>query len=373
MKFTCERDVIIREISIAQEIISSRNALSILSNVLLEASDNTVLIRATDLKVGFETRIPADVQVPGTTTVFCDKFVGILRSLPAGDVEFEQSTATTGKDADTFVIRPLFKKIDFRLKTIASDKFPEMQVASSDLFFEFPQSEFLEMISQTVFAVSDDETRYFMNGVYIENNEGKLVMVATDGRRLSLITRQSEMPLKEFVGVIVPPKVLNLVKKLASGEGMFSLAVTDKNLFVQFDNQKLTSALIEGQFPNYQRVIPEVQQYSVTLNKNELVEAIKRVSLLVEKSRRIYLTISDNTIVLSSEESDIGVAREEIACKYEGPDTTMAVNFQYLSEPLKVIGDDEVIMRFTESNKAVSLYSVPEHDYFHIIMPMQLE
>ncbi len=371
MKFTCERDVIIREISIAQEIISSRNALSILSNVLLEAGENTVLIRATDLKVGFETRIPADVAAAGSTTVFCDKFIGILRSLPAGDVEFEQGSDT--KDPDAFVIRPVFKKIDFRLKSIAADKFPEIQMASDDQFFEFPQKDFIEMIGQTVFAVSDDETRYFMNGVYLENNEAKLVMVATDGRRLSYISKEVTGPLKEFTGVIVPPKVLNLVRKLASGEGAFSLAITDKNLFVHFDNQKLTSALIEGQFPNYRRVIPEQQQHSATVAKDELVEAIKRVSLLVEKSRRIYLTLSENTLVLSSEESDIGVAREEISCKYDGPDITMAVNFQYLTEPLRVITDEEVVMRFTEANKAVSLYSVPEREFFHIIMPMQLE
>jgi DNA polymerase-3 subunit beta len=371
MKFTCERDIIIREISIAQEIISSRNALSILSNVLLEASENTVLIRATDLKVGFETRIPADVSVSGSTTVFCDKFIGILRSLPAGDIEFEQTT--DGKDSDSFVIRPVFKKIDFRLKSIASDKFPEIQTASDELFFDFSQKDFMEMISQTVFAVSDDETRYFMNGVYLENNEGNLVMVATDGRRLSYISKHSESALKEFPGIIVPPKVLNLIRKLASGEGTFSVAVTEKNLFVNFDNQKLTSALIEGQFPNYRRVIPEQQQYLVTLKKDELVEAIKRVSLLVEKSRRIYLTIGDNAIVLTSEESEIGLAREEISCKYDGPETTMALNYQYLMEPLKVITDEEVILRFTEANKAVSMYSVPERDFFHIIMPMQLE
>lgn len=371
MRFSCERDAIIREISIAQEIISSRNALSILSNVLLDVSENTVLIRATDLKVGFETRIPAEVSVPGSTTVFCDKFLGILRSLPAGDIEFEQ--AAEGKETDTFVIRPVFKKIDFRLKSIASEKFPEMQTIGDDQFFTFPQKDLIEMISQTVFAVSDDETRYFMNGVYVENNGGKLVMVATDGRRLSYITKETESSLPEFPGVIIPPKVLNLVRKLASGEGSFSLAVTDRNVFLNFDNQKLSSSLIEGQFPNYRRVIPEQQQYSVQVSRLELVEAIKRVSLLVEKSRRIYLTLGENTMTLSSEESEIGVATEEVSCRYEGPESTMALNYVYLNDPLRVIEDDDVIIRFTEPNKAISLYSVPEKDYFHVIMPMQLE
>lgn len=367
MKFSCERDVILKEISVAQEIISSRNALSILSNVYLEAGQNELIIRATDLKVSFETRLPVDVSESGTTTIFCDKFLGILRSLPSGDVEFEQ------EEGDRFVIRPLFKKIDFRLKSIAADKYPEIQLSPDDGYFEFAQSELIEMIVQTVFAVSDDETRYFMNGVYLENSEGQLVMVATDGRRLSYIKKQVDGQIPEFSGVIVPPKILNLIRKLASGEGTVQLAVTEKNIYVQFDNQRITSALIEGQFPNYQRVIPDEQQYHIRVKQAELQEALKRVSLLVEKSRRIYLTVQDESIILKSEENDIGRATEEISCEYEGPETTIALNFMYLTEPLRVIESEDITLHFTEKNKAITINPEPETDYFHIVMPMQLD
>jgi DNA polymerase-3 subunit beta len=367
MKFTCERDVILKEISVAQEIISSRNALSILSNVYLEAGQNELIIRATDLKVGFETRIPVDVTDPGTTTVFCDKFQGILRSLPSGDVEFEQ------EDGDRFVIRPLFKKIDFRLKSIPADKYPDINLSPEDGYFEIIQSDLIEMIVQTVFAVSDDETRYFMNGVFMENSDGNLAMVATDGRRLSYIKKQIGPQLPEFGGVIVPPKILNLIRKLASGEGSVQVAVTEKNIFVQFDNQRISSALIEGQFPNYQRVIPDEQQYHIQVKHGELHEALKRVSLLVEKSRRIYLTVQDESIILKSEESDIGRATEEISCQYDGPETTIALNFMYLIEPLRVIDSEDITVHFTEKNKAITINPEPETDYFHIVMPMQLD
>ncbi|MFP4510041.1 MAG: DNA polymerase III subunit beta [Spirochaetaceae bacterium] len=367
MKFTCERDVIIREISIAQEIISSRNVLSILSNVLLSVEDNTLTIRATDLKVSFETQIPVEVQESGSTTVFCDKLLGILRSLPSGDIEFETS------QSDTFVIRPLFRKIDFQLRSISSDKFPEIQHASEDQFFEFSQSQLIEMISQTVFAVSDDETRYFMNGVYFENVDGDMVMVATDGRRLSYIRSDSDGELPEFPGIIVPPKILSMVRKLASGEGNIRIAVSEKTVFFHFDNQKLSSSLIEGQFPNYQRVIPEEQKYSLTISRSELSEALRRVSLLVEKSRRIYLKLSEGSMVISSEQSEVGVAREELECSFEGPETLMALNFVYLTEPLKVIESEQIELHFTEPTKAMTLYSVPKTSYFHIVMPMQLD
>jgi len=367
MKFTCERDVIMKEISIASEIISSRNALSILSNVFIQAEDNELTIRATDLKVGFETKIPVDVAESGSTTLFCDKFLGVLRSLPSGEVEFEQ------EDGDRFVIRPLFKKIDFRLKSISSDKYPEVQLVPPESYFEFPQSELITMISQTIFAVSDDETRYFMNGVYLENLDGRLVMVATDGRRLSFISHVPVAPIPEFSGVIVPPKVLNLIRKLASGEGNVQLAVAEKNVFVQFDSQRVSSALIEGQFPNYRRVIPENQEHRVLVNRDELADALKRVSLLVEKSRRIYLTVSNEGLTLKSEESDIGQATEEISCEYDGPETTLALNFTYLVDPLRVIDSESITMNFTESGKAITINPEPKADYFHIVMPMQLD
>ncbi len=367
MKFTCEKTSLQKEISIAQEIISTRNALSILSNVLLVAEEGNVTIKATDLKVSFQTDIPADVAEAGDTTVFCDKLLGILRSLPEGDIEFELSDGR-------LIIRPLFKKIDFQLKSIAGDKFPEFQEVSEDNFFEIPQKDFIEMIGQTIFAVSDDETRYFMNGVYLEKQENGLSMVATDGRRLSYIEKSFESALPDFEAVIVPPKVLNLVRKLAGGEGSVKIAVGEKNLFVRLGNQRISSSLIEGQFPNYKRVIPEQQDHEAVLERATLEEALKRVSLLVEqKSRRVYVTLADGSLTLNSEESEIGVAKEELDCSYTGEELTIALNYLYLLEPLKIIGDDEVTIRFSEPNKAITLLSKPEHDYFHIVMPMQLD
>lgn len=367
MKFICDKAVILKEITIAQEIISSRNALSILSNVLLSADKNTLLIKATDLKVGFETRIPVTVERPGNTTVFCDKFLGILRSLPDGDVECEQQDSR-------LVIRPKSGKIDFQLKSIAADKFPEIKEIAPDKYFPVPQRDLNEMISQTIFAVSDDETRYFMNGVYVEQHDGKLAMVATDGRRLSYIGRSIETATTAFDGVIVPPKILQLIRKLSSGEGNLSLAVSDKSIFVQFDSQKISSTLIEGQFPNYRRVIPELQTQEAIVNREELSEALKRVSLLVEqKSRRVHVELSSGKLTVRSEESEIGVAQEEIACEYGGPDTTMALNYLYLMEPLRVMEEEKVSLRFTEPTKAISLFPVPEKDFFHIVMPMLLD
>ena len=365
MRFSCDKNVILKEISVAQEIIAARNALSILSNVLLQTDGDSLTIRATDLKVSFETRIPVSTDTPGAATVFCDKLLGVLRTFPDGNVQFVQEN-------DEPLLITNGSTININLHSISADKFPEIAVTRESDYFPLPQKDFMNMVSQTIFAVSDDETRYFMNGVYMLKSEDRLAMVATDGRRLSYIYNIPEHQLSEFEGISIPPKVLNLILKLGSGEGEIRLAVADKTLFAVFDNQKITSTLIEGPFPNYSRVIPENQEYEIQVKRRELMDGLKRVSLLAEqKSKKIHLSVEGTKLTLRSEESDIGVAEESMECRFEGPPSTFGLNHLYLSEPLKAIEEDEICLKFTEVGRAITMVSVPEAAYFHILMPMQ--
>jgi DNA polymerase-3 subunit beta len=367
MHFSCEKDLIVKEIAIAQEIISSRNTLSILSNVLMETRDNLLTIKATDLKVSFRTQVAVETRSPGNVTVFCDKFLGILRSLPEGEVEVEL------QDDQMLFIRPRFQKIDFKLKSIPADKYPEIKEIGEEAYFEFPQAEFLDMIAKTLFAVSSDETRYFMNGVFFEKSDGLLVMVATDGRRLSYIGKKAEEGVGDFKGVIIPPKILHLVRKLSSGEGTLRLAIGENNIFVRFNQHRIASNLIDAQFPNYQRVIPKSQDHRLTVNRESLQAALRRVSLLVEeKSRRVQLNIEPGSLEISSSEGEIGTAKEQMPCEYDGPAMTIAANYSYLLEPLKEASEQTVALEFTGADKAVTLKPVPDRDYFHIVMPMQI-
>jgi DNA polymerase-3 subunit beta len=367
MKFTCEKNVILKEIAIAQEIISSKNAISILSNIYLEAENDSLVIKATDSKINFETRVPVTVLENGGATVFGDKFFSILNSIPDGELEFYQSESK-------IIIRPSIKKMKFQLKSSALDKFPEFSTPGDTDFFELPIKDFKDMISQTVFAVSDDETRYFMNGVFFEKSEDKLVMVATDGRRLAYIEKDVGSGIKDFSGIIVPPKILSIITKRSGDEGLVAISITDRTIFIKFGSYQLSSVLIEGQFPNYRRVIPENQLYSFSVDKTEILDAFRRVSLLVEqKSRRVYLKVTPGMISIYSEESDIGSAEEEIPCKYDGEEVSMALNYRYLEEPLKVMSEDELSVYFTEPGKVITIKPLPEKDYFHILMPMQLD
>jgi DNA polymerase-3 subunit beta len=365
MKFTCNKEVLLKEISIAQEIISSKNAILILSNIYLEAVNDQLIIKAKDMKVNFQSEIPVTVIEEGSTTVYCDKFFGIISTFPYGDIEFSQKE-------NIVIIKPVTqKKPEYKLKSIASDKFPEFPV-SSEPFFGMPIKDFKDMVQQTVFAVSDDETRYFMNGVLLEKSEGKINMVATDGRRLAFIEKSAGNKINDFAGIIIPPKILSTAVKRSGDEGLINISISDRMIFINFASYQFSSVLIEGVFPNYRKVIPENQEFSLSINRGEMLDALRRVSLMVEKkSHKIYLGISSGKMSVYSEESEIGTVEDEIPCKYDGEEVKMSLNYRYLEEPFKVMTEDEVKIRFSSAVKAITIEPVPEKDFFHIVMPMQ--
>jgi len=365
MKFTCNKEILLKEISIAQEIISSKNAILILSNIYLEASDDSLIIKAKDMKVNFQTKVPVTVIEPGATTVYGDKFFGVISSFPYDEIEFSQ------KDNIAIIKPTTQKKPEYKLKSMASEKFPELPVSTSP-FFEMPIKDFREMIQQSVFAVSDDETRYFMNGVYMEKNEDSIYMVSTDGRRLAYTSKTANKNIKDFQGVIIPPKILNTVLKRSGDEGLINISVSDKMIFINFASYQFSSVLIEGMFPNYKKVIPENQEFSLSVKREEMLNALRRVSLMVEKkSHRIYLGISSGRIAVFSEESEMGTVEDEIPCKYDGEDITIALNYRYMEEPFKIMTEDEIKIRFSSAIKAITIEPIPEKDFFHIVMPMQ--
>ncbi len=371
MKFTFDRDAMIREVAIAQEIITSKQVKEICSNIALFAYNNTLTIKATDTKVNFETNIPVQIQEEGETTVFCDKFMGILSSLPDGDIEFNQPVNTDSEQAITIIIKPLAKKVKFQIKSMSVDRFPNFTSADHVPYFDVPAKEIKEMISQTYFAVSDDIARLFMNGVYFEKKGDNLLFVATDGRRLSFASKNLLAGVNDFPAVIVPPKILQIVLKRAPDEGNISIAVVDKMIFFRFGNYKFGSVLLEGQFPNYDRVIPEHQEKSFQVQKDDLLGAFKRVALMVDKKAgKIYFEVSDGLLKITSPQSEIGSADEEIPCQYAGDPCFLAFNYRYLDEPLKAIPSERITFEFTEEFKQVTVRPEPAGDYFHIVMPM---
>ena len=373
MKFVFDRDAMIKEIAIAQEIITNKSPVSILSNILVIAENGTLIIKATDSTVKFTTNVPVDIEEEGRTTIFCDKFMSILSSLPSGDIEFIQEDIGV-------TIKPISKKVKFQLKSQASDKFPEIGSSENIPFFELSSKDFKEMIKETIFAVSDDRNRYFMTGVYFVKNGETLTMVATDGRRLSCVNK-SAINVPDFQPAIIPTKILSTILKHAPEEGNIEVAVIDKSIFVKVGSMEFSSVLIDGQFPNYQKVIPENLTMSIQVNKADLDAALKRTTIMVDKKvSRIIFKISSGVLKLVSPDTELGNADEEIPCRYDGQDISMALNFNYVTEPLKVIDSENVVFDFNindnetgdEANitKAVIMRAEPAGDYIHVIMPM---
>lgn len=365
MKFVCSKESILTEIIYSTDFTSQRNSLSITSNVYLETYSDRLIIKATDQKIGFITEIAVQTLQEGKTLVFCEKLLNILRSLPDGNVEFD---ATNG----TFSIKPEKEHIDFKLRNISADEFPDMEESPSSPFFTISQKAFSDMASHTIFAVSEDETRHFLCGLYLERNTSGMNMIATDGRRLSIVERTFEEELPMFSPIIIPPKFFTELRKLSTDEGVMELSVSENLLFAKIGQRLFYTTLIKGQYPNYRRVIPDSQTYCCTMRIGDMLDALKRVSLLVEnKAKRIFLDISEAGVLLTSDESEVGEAKEIIACQYEGPESKISLNYTYMLNPLKVMEGEYFSINFTEPTKAMTVKPESNRDYYHIIMPMQ--
>ncbi|MCR5063082.1 MAG: DNA polymerase III subunit beta [Treponema sp.] len=372
MKFTFDRDSMVKEISIAQEIITNKSPISILSNILIIAENNMLTIKATDSTLKFTTTIPVDIQEPGRTTIYCDKFMSILSSLPSGDIEFIQ------EDIEV-TIKPISKRFTAKLKSQTSDKFPEIGTSENVPFFDISSKDFKEMIKETIFAVSSDHNRYFMTGVYFVKEGDVLTMVATDGRRLSCETKNI-VNIPDFQPAIIPTKILSCVLKNAPEEGNIQIAVVDKSVFVKFANVEFSSVLIDGQFPNYKKVIPENLEQSIMVNKADLEAALKRTTIMAEKNvNRIIFRITDGELKLITPETESGTAEETIPCRYAGEPINLALNYVYVSEPLKVIDSENIVFEFSANKedgedanitKALIIRGEPAKDYIHVVMPL---
>ncbi len=366
MKFVCNKNNILKELSNALDFTSQRNTLAVYANVCLILEGNNLTLKATDQKMSYVSELTVDGLEDGSTTVVCDKFLNIIKNLPDSNIVFEDSE-------DKIKISPEGTSIEFKLRTIEASAFPSLVFGDESGYFRISQKDFTDMIGQVIFAVSDDESKYAMNGALLEKDGTGLIMVGTDGRRLSYINRQIGTEIPDFPKATIPSRFLNLIKKLSVGEGDFEINVGNNSISLRFGSCTISSSLIKNDFPAYRRVIPENQSKVCIVNINTFSDALKRVSLLVEnKFKKIILEFNENKMTVYCDESDIGAGREEIECRYEGEPQRCAMNYTYLLSPLKVMDGEEARIEFSEPGRPFTLKSEPERDYLHVIMPMNL-
>ena len=384
-KISVEKTKIIDILSVANEIVSSRTT-PVLANIYLSVDDGNLLVRATDLTISFESILKIEEGENGSLLVICDKLLHAIMMLPNAAVTIEQIDNSTIK-----IYSATENNAEYTLYCSDKDAYPEFQSFPHDGYSLILQKEFKSMVRKISFAVSQDESRQNINGTFMDIEEENIVLVGTDGRRLSHVELDSNIenePLKIEKGITVPLKMFTLIEKY-SEEGQIGLQLIDRKssednetsdnkiLFIQLYNYYFSTALIDEEFPNYKRVIPESQQHLIEVDKDTLMSAIKQVSLLSEKTKKIIISIFENKMIINSDQAEVGKAKVEMACVHNGPDIKVALNYSFILDPLISMKEKEVIIGFTENNRALSIYPKQMEENFkkevHIVMPMQLD
>jgi DNA polymerase-3 subunit beta len=352
-----------------QSIVERRNTMPILSNVLIEAQDgNDVRITATDLEVGVRATVGGEVSQKGEVTVNAKKLYEIVREAPEDIIRLKRL------DNDWVEIRS--GKSVFKMVGIDAREFPQFPQFDGDGLSSLPAAIIKEMIEKTIFSVSTDETRYSLNGVFVEEKEhGKLHMVATDGHRLAVIERAiGSVGLAK--GVILPRKGLAEVRKLLEGaeDGVLAIGFRENLALVVKERIELFMRLIDGDFPDYGKVIPKDNPYPIKVEQDQLLKALRRVSILSsERYRGVKLEVGQGKISISTSNPDLGEAVEEIEVGHKGKQLSVGFNARYLIDVLGVLGEGgEVEISLKDEVSPGIIKKINDEGYLYVVMPMRL-
>ncbi|MFQ5894024.1 MAG: DNA polymerase III subunit beta, partial [Nitrospinota bacterium] len=337
-----------------------------LANVLLEATDGTLVLTATDFEIAIRASGEAEVLQPGRLTLNARRMYDIVRELPDEAVHLvAQQEYWAGLTCG---------KASFRFAGMPADEFPPLPAYDAAQAVKLPPGAVGEMVAKTLYAVSTDETRYVLNGVLLSLAGKTLEMVATDGHRLAQIVEDSLEPVGEPLQVVVPRKALHELARLLEPETeTLEIVLQESHVVFLLPGVVLVGRLIEGQFPNYDQVIPPQGDVGMTVGRQVFIHALKRVSLMAsDKSKMVKLTLARGTLSLASEETEIGSAQEELAAAYDGDEFVIGLNARYLLEALNAMETEEVAMGFTDPLAPGLLEPVDGGRYKCVIMPMRL-
>jgi DNA polymerase III subunit beta len=367
MKITITKDQIITGLQSVQNVVSTRTTLPILSNVLIHADKGRVEFTATDLDVTVACSVEAKVEKSGSTTVPVKKLFGIVRELN-GEIEIEtdEKNVTSIRSGGSF----------FKIHGLAADEFPPLPKFKDDKKVSLTQETIRSMLKKTSFAVSTDESRYVLNGIYISLKDGKMTFVATDGRRLALVDEEVELSEKSTGEFIVPAKAVNELTRLLQATGEVELKFGENQASFALKNENgfsvlLITKLIEGNYPNYKQVIPGEAKERIPLGREELLSALRRAEIMTsEKANSVKMTFGRNTLAITANSPEVGEARETLAVNYKGKEMAIAFNPRYLIDPLAALAEDEVFIELIdELSPGVLKINGP---FLYVVMPMRL-
>lgn len=372
MHFTVEKEFFLKGLGRVQGIVEKRNTIPILSNVLIEGNDGEIHLTATDLEVGMKASYPATIKTPGKVTVSAKKIYEIIKELPEKEISF------ISKENCWIEIR--CGKALFNIVGLSADEFPYFPKPEDENFISISSTLIKEMIEKTFFSISTDESKYNLNGIYFktieENNRILLRMVATDGHRLAMIQRQiNENNIDQLQkGVIFPRKGIFELKKIADeGENEIQLGFIDNNAVIRKDQTIVVMRLVDGEFPDYNRVIPKNNDLTAHIAQDIFFHALRRMSILSsEKSRGVKVMLKSGAMEVSSSNPEFGDAREDMEVGYDGPEVTIGFNARYLIDILQAQGCEQVLLQIKDNLSPGLIRSEGDDDFLAVVMPMRL-
>src|SRR5262249_3606272 len=370
MKFRTNKSAVSRELNLLQGVVEKKNTIPILSHILIEAGEGgEISMVATDLDVSVTTTCEAEVEKPGSMVVSARKLFDIVRNLPESDIDFVTQE-------NNWVRVSCGGSSDLKVAVQAKEHFPSTPKASGKPI-EFPSSLLNKLISRTIYAITQEESRYALNGSLFISSDDRLQMVATDGHRLSIAGGAAvEGGSKEQAKVIIPRKPLTELMRLTAGEDSSVEFSKDENhLFVAIGKRQLTSRMLAVQFPNYELVLPKNNDKSFTTSTDGMTQAIRRASLMAdERSHGVKFELATGRLSITSQTADVGEAKEIIPVDYEGDVLNIGFNASYLLDFLTVAGAEQTVFEFKDDQSPALLRPQGEsgEDYRYVVMPMRL-
>jgi DNA polymerase-3 subunit beta len=368
VKLSVEKKDLLNVIARAQNIVEKRNTMPILVNVLLEAKGEGLRGFATDLEVSLTDEIPATVKSQGKVAVNAKSLFEIIKELPEGKIELERKENNWLKITQNRAV--------FNIVGISPEEYPVFPTFTTQEFVKIEAVLLAEMIEKTIYSVSTDETRYHLNGVFLEVKNDVYRMVATDGHRLSLIDRKiPNAPARQGnQGVIVPRKGLHEVRKLLEAvEGEVEVAIEGAQLVVRSGTTILMVRLIEGKYPNYQQLIPQNLKEHFLVQREALLSSLKRVSLLSNtKSKGVTFSLNGGKMEITSNNPELGDAKEEIEVEYKGKEMKIGFNARYVLDVLQSMHDEIVRVELNDQLSPGLVRPNDDPSYTCVVMPMRI-
>ncbi|SLN13971.1 DNA polymerase III subunit beta [Aquimixticola soesokkakensis] len=372
MKISIERAALLKAVGQAQSVVERRNTIPILANVLIEAEGNTVSFRATDLDIEVVDKVPAMVERAGATTVSAVTLHEIVRKLPDGALVVLSEDGAAGRltvEAGRSV---------FNLATLPKEDFPVMASAEYASNFAVPAPVLRRLFDKSKFAISTEETRYYLNGVYMhiaDGDGGKMLRcVATDGHRLARIDAALPDGALEMPGVIVPRKTVGELRKLLDDDDMtIAVSVSETKIRFATPNLNLTSKVIDGTFPDYTRVIPMGNTRKLEVDASEFAKAVDRVATVSsERSRAVKLVLDEDKLTLSVNAPDSGAAVEELAVAYGDEHLEIGFNAKYLLEIASQVDRENAVFLFNSAGDPTLMREGNDTSAVYVVMPMRV-